>query len=556
MNKNYFLTYLVLLTITGLTGCDLFRVTKPNKDKEIVFLAINDVYNIEGVDERNSGGLARVRSLRKQLEEEYGTVFLIHAGDFLFPSPMSRLYKGEQIVDILNRLDGANHQFDPYMLVTFGNHEFDKSKNKHIGLLNARLEDSEFNWLHTNIEFSDQITTTNLIKSKVIEIDGVKVGFFSLSTDLKQPEYARIDNHYGDIARQAIKVLRKQHAQLIIAITHLQLSQDIAILNELGNDGPDIVFGGHEHQKLIRCVAQRCVHKADSDARSATIAKVTFNHQGKPIIKTENLLLNKETIVPDQQMTQAVEQWLSRYEQEYCAQKELATGCLSEVVGKTNATLVGEEIQIRMFETNLGNFVADQMLAAFRNANLARELQPDIALINSGSIRLNQDIPKNTLITNYHLNAMFQYDVNLKLLDIDGETLNKVLNHSIEDWTGNGWWLQVAGLAFEHDPQKQTATKIHIYKNNQWVPLKPQDKLRAVVSDYIATPTMGDQDGYTMLTPNKEFDYRGSTGSYFDLKTIVKTHLKQLYGTDKGINPTLEGRICNTQKPESQCLLP
>ena len=44
-----------------------------------------------------------------------------------------------------------------------------------------------------------------------------------------------------------------------------------------------------------------------------------------------------------------------------------------------------EETEIRRYETNLGNWVADQARQLFPEANMA--------LINAGSLRLNQDIP-------------------------------------------------------------------------------------------------------------------------------------------------------------------
>ena len=44
-------------------------------------LSLNDVYRIEGLVDSDMGSLARVRTIRKQLESQ-GDVLVLHAGDF------------------------------------------------------------------------------------------------------------------------------------------------------------------------------------------------------------------------------------------------------------------------------------------------------------------------------------------------------------------------------------------------------------------------------------------------------------------------------------------
>src|SRR4030095_10897368 len=61
-----------------------------------VLLAINDVYRIEGVDGGTIGGFARLRTLRKELEREHPDLIVLHAGDLLFPSFLSRTVNREE----------------------------------------------------------------------------------------------------------------------------------------------------------------------------------------------------------------------------------------------------------------------------------------------------------------------------------------------------------------------------------------------------------------------------------------------------------------------------
>src|SRR4051812_37641470 len=85
-------------------------------------LTVNDTYRIEESPD-GTGGFARIRALRMRIETQYPDLVVVHAGDFLFPSLLSREYLGAQMIDVMNRLDGSD-AFDPRLLVTFGNHEF------------------------------------------------------------------------------------------------------------------------------------------------------------------------------------------------------------------------------------------------------------------------------------------------------------------------------------------------------------------------------------------------------------------------------------------------
>ena len=158
--------------------------------RELVILSINDVYRIEGVDEGTAGGLARLRTLRQELEEEHPDLLFLHAGDLLFPSLLSRQLLGEQMIDVLNQLDGAPGQDDSRFVAVFGNHEFEKGKLEDAGMLQARVEESEFLWLDTNLTWAEGddgkplVDSPRLRDTVLLESGGIRVGLFGLVTDL------------------------------------------------------------------------------------------------------------------------------------------------------------------------------------------------------------------------------------------------------------------------------------------------------------------------------------------------------------------------------------
>src|SRR5258706_4907005 len=88
---------------------------------EVVFLQMNDVYEIAPIQGGMYGGLARVAALKQNLLKENPYTFMVLSGDFISPSALGTSdYNGEringaQMIEVLNVI-GLNY-------ATFGNHE-------------------------------------------------------------------------------------------------------------------------------------------------------------------------------------------------------------------------------------------------------------------------------------------------------------------------------------------------------------------------------------------------------------------------------------------------
>ena len=80
-------------------------------------------------------------------------MLLLHGGDVIFPSLLSREYQGKQMIDVMNLLDGdaTPGRLDERMLVVFGNHEFDSESCAAPPHLQARVAESDFLWLSSNV---------------------------------------------------------------------------------------------------------------------------------------------------------------------------------------------------------------------------------------------------------------------------------------------------------------------------------------------------------------------------------------------------------------------
>ena len=513
---------------------------------------VNDTYRIEGV--AGAGGMARVRALRASLP---GDVLLTHGGDFLGPSFLGRTFNGAQMVDVMNLLDGkdgseaAEDAEDQLMFVTFGNHEFDDDDMDDVLQLQERMDESEFGWLDNGINWAQNdvgesvLFHERLSPTALVTANGVKVGLYSLTIDKSQPAYVTGFAEPVEAARTAIEGLRSEGAEVVIGITHLAMDDDLAMLEELGDDGPDVVFGGHEHHAQSAEAPKgsgRFVHKGDADALSAVVATVDVAADGTVSVSAE--LRPLDTAAPADEAVQArVDAWLDRHEVAYCREYfDGEDGCLSKELTTTNTMFEAEELVIRRFETSLGSHASDLALAHYAPQGA------QVAFLNSGSMRLNQNLPAGSPITQQVVEELLPYSSGIVLLELDGATLQAVIDHSVEDWTGNGHWLQLAGMAWRHDPDKGKATDLHLLTPEGPVKVKPDTVIKAAVMEYLVN-TKYDQDGYTMLKPEMVI-----AEDDIDLKGLLRADFAANEAT--GISPAVKGRICieGYDRPEL-CLL-
>lgn len=511
-------TYLVILAGTALAVWGIFT---PGPTHQIHILAINDVYRINGLYEGTVGGPARVRALRKKLEEEHGgPVLLFHGGDVISPSFMGRMLKGEQMIDLLNLMDGREGKFDRHMFVVFGNHEFDQDGP----VLEARLRESDFTWLGSNVIFERAadglplVSSPNLKTSRLLTLGGIKLGIFSLTIGNSHPGYV---NRFGDplaTARFLTRRLKGQGADVVIALTHLEKTTDSNILKKLCGQGLDLIIGGHEHAEMaipVTCKATgqtNYVLKADADAASARHITISLDEAGEVTVTHELHQLKDSSPPADPDVKARAYQLTAAHDARYCKILGEKGPCLEEKIGATNILLEAEEIRIRSYETNFGDWVADRLLAAYPGGfdieNSVKSIcdsAPRVAFINSGSLRLNQNINRgkanNFRIKLRYLEELFLFDNKIVLIKITGEDLVEVAENAASGWPGNGRWLQVAGFGFTHDTTGNLSELSLLDADGKpsATELAKVAVICAVTSEYLVNPGFGDQDGYGML---------------------------------------------------------
>ncbi|MBB5168253.1 metallophosphoesterase [Mycobacterium sp. AZCC_0083] len=134
----------------------LIFITDHKTELVAVVVHLNDTYLVDERRDRKLPGFAKliatVGRLRAHIEKETGVdlLLVVHSGDFLGPSLLSKFDKGEAMVELLNRL-GVDY-------CVLGNHEFDHGAE----VLADRLREARFKVLLANAA-----DPTGLIKNEL-----------------------------------------------------------------------------------------------------------------------------------------------------------------------------------------------------------------------------------------------------------------------------------------------------------------------------------------------------------------------------------------------------
>ena len=217
--------------------------------------------------------------------------------------------------------------------------------------------------------------------------------------------------------------------------------------------------------------------------------------------------ISQFSLVPDPKGVEFIQAWQSKQQH------------LSEVLGNVEETLVGEYQIVRQEETNLGNLIADILLEASKDA--------DIAFVNSGCIR--SSIPQGTL-TRGVLFTTLPYNNQVKIILVNGQTIHDILENAVAQYEKvSGAFLQVAGITFSFDPSKEQFNRVEEIKI-QGEPLDLTKEYRLVTLEYL----IQGGDDYIMLK-DKPIVYTFPESLQELVVNYVKAH--------SPIHASCEGRI-------------
>ena len=329
----------------------------------ITFVQTNDIDRMEEQDGR--GGFARVAGLVRA-ERAKGPTFFIHSGDTLSPSLLSGIDHGAHVIDILNHMDVD--------FMVPGNHEFDFGPE----VFRTRIAEATFPIVSSNILEADGSAPAHTIDRRIVDVNGVKVGFYGLTT-----EDTPVVSSPGDITfAPSIEVglaraatLREEGADIVVAVVHTPIDVDFGLARA---GAADLVLTGHDEHLMAFYNGRVAVTESESQGNYSVVTTLTIDKQekdGKVTLDWEPAfrIVDTATVEPDPEIAALV----ATYTDKLDAELKVEIGVTETALDSRRATVRGEEAAI-------GNLIADAMREA---------VGADVALTNGGGIRGDTEYP-------------------------------------------------------------------------------------------------------------------------------------------------------------------
>ncbi|CAG2103416.1 unnamed protein product [Medioppia subpectinata] len=465
-----------------------------NKETIVVpILHFNDCYNVEPRSEEPSGGAARLVTAFNSFK--HLNPMVLFSGDIIAPSIMSTFTKGEQMVPVVKAL-GID-------CALYGNHEFDFG----VDNLLSFVSQTSFPWLMSNV--FDNETNRPLGDGKVWHIldkCGKKFGIIGLIEEEWLATLATLaldDVTYLDFVsegRKLAKLLKeKENVDFVIALTHMRTPNDCRLAENV--DQIDLILGGHDHDYEVKIVNGKYIIKSGTDFRQFSKIDITFNEQTFDI-KVKEFNVNSYDYEEDNDLKAELEKY-----------SDVIEGKMDSVLGHLSCELDGRFASIRTKETNLGNLVADIMLASTHS---------DLAILNSGTLRSDQIHHKGPFKLRDLVTIMPMMDA-LIVLNATGQQIWKALENGVSLWPRlEGRFPQVAGIKFSFNPSKPGGNRIdpkYIKIGDEYLDL--EQNYRLVTKAYLSQG----KDGYDVL---KECEVLQHEDECPEMVTSVQNHFESI----------------------------
>jgi len=400
--------------------------------------------------------------LAKMIERERaanpdGTI-LLSAGDMFQGTPVSNLFHGKPVIEIMNYLH--------YDAMALGNHEFDWGQD----VLQSIISSASFPVVSANV-FKRGGRHIPGVKSYVIlKRKGVRIAVIGITTPdtyytSKPGNLTGLTFvHPEKVLPSIIRRVRAQGASIVVALTHDGLDADRELARKVS--GIDIIVGGHSHTAIMDPVIESgtVIVQAGSNGIYLGVLNITFDRAKKKILSyTRKNELRLVSPASGAQLDPNVAHIVDKYETQIKTE-------FSKVIGTAAADLTRD----RAGESCLGDIITDAM----REASGA-----GIAFQNAGGIRA--DIPRGP-ITMEAVFTTLPFEDDMVTMNLTGEQIRELLEKSVLSEK----MLQVSGMRIVYDLSKPVGAKVASVEL-AGKPMEPRETYRIVTNDFLASG--GDQ---------------------------------------------------------------
>lgn len=465
------------------------QVETETPGEDVVILYTNDVHTY--IDKPLSYDV--LAALKSELQETYGNVLLVDAGDHIQGTAYGSMDKGESIIKLMNSAG--------YDLATLGNHEFDYGMEGTMDVISW----AEFSYVSCNFYKEEAgVRGENVLEPyKLFDIGGQKIAFVGITTPESftktTPAYFQDEagNYiYGisggedgqalyDDVQSAIDAARAEGAELVIALGHLGVdpsSKPWTSEEVIANvSGLDAFIDGHSHTvvfdtqvsgkdgasveltqtgEYFGSIGMMLIDGESGEISTAPIGyteitETVTDEAGNPVLNEageeetqvvgyefDSQLYEGKTWLSDADTAAIKDAWIAEIDTQ-----------LGQLIGSTQLVLDNYDASgtrlVRSQETNTGDFTADALYYLFDSMGL----DVDVAVMNGGGIR-------NEAVTgelSYKTAKTIHTFGNVACLQtVTGQQLLDALEwgaRSVGTGEECGGFLQVAGITYKVDSQ-------------------------------------------------------------------------------------------------------
>jgi len=452
------------------------------------------------------GGFARLVHQTREIRQREPNSIYIDGGDLYQGTVWYSIHKWRISAHFANLLN--------LTAMSLGNHEFDDGIDGLLPFLDA----VNFPVLASNIQTDREPEMVGkTAKSVVIEVGGRKIGIIGYT----YPE-AQVASNTGSLLftdeieaiNNEAEILRNRGVNILIALGHSGYSRDL----EIARYCPyiDVVVGAHSHS-LLWNGAVPSIEKAEgsyptmikqNSGRNVPVVQayafgkylgnlqVVFNDHDEVVAAFGEPILLNRNIPQDAETLQLLEPWRKEVEAEFLTE-----------VGRTHVFLDGERSSCGISECNLGNLVADSLVNHFiKFAEEDEWSKASIAFVNAGGLRGSIDERyRNGSITFGDVLTVSPFNNPIDLIEITGQTLKDVFEHSVSKQQKNGGFLQISGIQITFNISRPIGDRVtelmvrcRTCRVPTYEPLRLNDTYQLVTYNYL----IEGGDGYSTLKEN------------------------------------------------------
>jgi 5'-nucleotidase len=470
----------------------------------------------ENTEGKCFGGSARLVTAIEEAKARTNNYILVDGGDQFQGTLFYTYYKGALAAEMMNKMG--------YDAMTVGNHEFDDGPEVLRGFMDA----VNFPVLMSNADYSGEpLLAGKLAKSVIIERGGEMLGLIGLTPidtdELSSPGANVIFTDPVGAVQAEVDLLTAEGVNKIIVLSHSGYNVDQRVAAE--TTGVDVIVGGHDNSLLSNTiegargpyptmVGDTAIVQAYAYGKFLGELNVTFDDAGV-VVAAVGEPISMDAAVAEDEGTKA------RITEAAVPLDEIR----NEVVAEAAAEIDGSRDSCRAMECQMGNLIADAMLARVADQGIT------IALENGGGIRASIDAGE---VTMGEVLTVLPFQNTLSTFFVSGQTILDALENGVSQYEDvAGRFPQVAGLKFTFDVSAEVGSRISdvmVADGMDWKPIDVAAQYGVVSNNFVRNGG----DGYNMFVDaSNVYDFGP------DLADVMAEYLAER----SPYTPYIDGRI-------------